>query len=130
MNTNDILTKHPELAYAVEALIHSAKFHHDIANLALWDARREIQFRESVESGLDLDTCSIEELDAEINRIPMVEDTFPPGHLGDYMLQVRAERDRYRKALDEIAGIGSTTAILNANEGLHRARTIAISAIK
>jgi hypothetical protein len=44
--------------------------------------------------------------------------------------RMKAERDRYRKALDEIAGIGSTTAILNANEGLHRARTIAISAIK
>ncbi len=57
-------------------------------------------------------------------------DPFPPGHLGDYMVQVRTERDRYRKALDEIAGIGSTTAILSAIEGLHRARTIAISATK
>lgn len=71
----------------------------------------------------DLDTCSVEELDTEINRTPVAKlpteeeanaqveaqkramglsDPFPPGHLGDYMVQVRAERDIYRDALKDL----------------------------
>lgn len=31
-----------------------------------------------------------------------LRDPFPPGHLGDYMVQVRAERDLYRDALKDL----------------------------
>lgn len=42
MTVNDLLIQHPELAYAVEVLIASAKYHKDTAALAFWDARREM----------------------------------------------------------------------------------------
>ena len=42
-------------------------------------------------------------------------DPFPAGHLGDYLLQLRAERSRYRKALEEV--IANETAY-NRGDGL------------
>ena len=46
-----------------------------------------------------------EQADAQIEaqkRAMGLNDPFPPGHLGDYMVQVRAERDLYRDALNDL----------------------------
>lgn len=35
-----------------------------------------------------------------------LEDPFPPGHMGDWMLQIRDENNRYREALEVISRLG------------------------
>jgi len=51
-----------------------------------------------------------DEQGGQVVSLDQSDDPFPPGHLGDYMVQVRAERDRYRKALERI-GEGTSNAM-------------------
>ena len=69
-----------------------------------------------------------DEQGGQVVSLDQSDDPFPPGHLGDYMVQVRAERDRFHGALREIQSSypGSKLCIAEYASHAHQIATIAL----